>query len=191
VSSFYRAVVAGLWAVWVLFWIVSATNVKRTEQRESLSSRAAHFIPMVLAAGLVLAPSGWHADFLFMRFVRLSPVVEVIGCVLVLLGLLFAIWARAHLGRNWSGRVSLKESHELIQTGPYELVRHPIYTVLLLALFGTALVAGEWRGLLATALMLVSYGRKLRLEERLMLQTFGEQYQRYRERTAALIPFVI
>jgi protein-S-isoprenylcysteine O-methyltransferase Ste14 len=191
VSSFYQYLVRGSWAAWLLFWVVSAANVKRTLRREPLWSRCAHFLPMLIAFALLVARPQAHTDLLFERFVPRSVLLDGFGCLLVVAGLLFAVWARIHLGANWSGRVTVKENHELIRTGPYALVRHPIYTGLLLAILGTALVVGEWRGLLATLLMVISFWRKLRLEEELMRQTFGEQYQRYREHTAALIPFLL
>src|SRR5580700_699499 len=191
VSSFYQYLVQTSWAAWALFWVVSAANVKRTLRREPLWSRSAHFLPMLIAFTLLVARRQPDTDFLFERFVPHSVLLDGFGCLLVILGLCFAVWARVHLGTNWSGRVTVKENHELIRTGPYALVRHPIYTGLLLAILGTALLVGEWRGLLATLLMVVSFWRKLRLEEELMSQTFGERYQRYREHTAALIPFLL
>ncbi|HWW21005.1 MAG TPA: isoprenylcysteine carboxylmethyltransferase family protein [Steroidobacteraceae bacterium] len=190
-SSFYQGVIGTSWAVWVLYWIVSAANVKRTLRREPLHSRAAHFLPMVLAFGLLAAPPGPDTEFLFARFVPVMTLLQDFATLMVVSGLLFAVWARVHLGSNWSGRVTLKENHELIRTGPYQLVRHPIYTGLLLAILGTALALGEWRGLLATVMMVISFWRKLQLEEALMRQTFGDEYRRYCEHTAALIPYVI
>jgi protein-S-isoprenylcysteine O-methyltransferase Ste14 len=191
VSSFYQYLVQSSWAVWLLFWAVSAVNVKRTLRRESLWSRCAHFLPMLITLALLAARPRPDTHFLFERFVPHSVLADGFGCLLVVVGLCFAVWARVHLGTNWSGRVTVKENHEMICTGPYALVRHPIYTGLLLAILGTALLVGEWRGLLATLLMVISFWRKLRLEEQLMRQTFGEQYQRYREHTAALIPFLL
>lgn len=190
-SGFFPHAIETSWALWVLYWMVSAAHVKRTLRGEPLSSRAAHFVPMILAFGLLAAPPRPDSQALFERFVPASTLLDGVAAFMVTAGLLFAVWARVHLGTNWSGRVSLKENHELIRTGPYRFVRHPIYTGLLLAIFGTALAVGEWRGLLATALMFVSYWRKLRVEEALMRATFGDDYRRYCEHTAALIPYVI
>ena len=86
--------------------------------------------------------------------------------------------------------MTVKQEHELIRGGPYAQVRHPIYTGLLLAFIGTAIVRGEWRGVLAVLIVFAALWRKLRLEERWMTETFGDEYRRYRERTAALIPFI-
>jgi protein-S-isoprenylcysteine O-methyltransferase Ste14 len=190
-GSIYRSVVQASWAAWVLFWLVCAADVKTALRREPLASRAIHFVPMLVAAALLVAPPRPDDLFLFARFVPQSAIVDLCGCTLVIAGLLFSIWARICLGRNWSGRVSVKENHELIRTGPYALVRHPIYTGLLVAILGTAWVVGQWRGLLAFLLMISSYWRKLRVEERLMLETFGDAYRRYCEHTAALVPFLL
>jgi uncharacterized membrane protein len=191
VGSFYENVIGSAWALWIVFWWIRAAGVKRTLHREPLSSRAAHFIPMLIAGLLLMAPRRPDDRFLFARFVTDSPSLDDLGALMVIAGLSFAVWARVHLGSNWSGRVSVKENHELICTGPYRWVRHPIYTGLLLAILGTALAVGEWRGLLATAAMVVSFWRKLRLEEAVMRETFGDAYRQYCEQTAALIPHVI
>ena len=104
-------------------------------------------------------------------------------------GMLFSVWARVHLGRNWSAVVTIKDGHELIDTGPYALVRHPIYTGLLIAIFGSAMASGEWRGVLAVLIAFAALWRKLQLEERWMTERFGERYVAYRQRVPALIPF--
>jgi protein-S-isoprenylcysteine O-methyltransferase Ste14 len=191
VRGFYPYVIEVSWALWALYWMASAARVKRALRLEPLLSRAAHFVPMVVCSGLLAAPAGPAGHILFRRFIPASAPLEASGSFLVVAGLLLAVWARVHLGSNWSGRVALKENHELVRTGPYALARHPIYTGLLLAILGTALVLGEWRGLLALAVLCVSYWRKLRLEEALMRETFGDDYRRYCEHTAALIPGVI
>jgi protein-S-isoprenylcysteine O-methyltransferase Ste14 len=191
VSGIYTTLVGVLWLVWALYWLVSAAHVKATQRRESAGSRSLHMGPMVLAAVLLAAPHLPDVPLLYERFVPAGAAGAVPGCLLVLAGLALSAWARVHLGSNWSGRVTLKENHELIRTGPYAIVRHPIYTGLLLAIAGTALVRGEWRGLLAVVLMGVSYWRKLRVEERLLSGIFGDSYRRYCESTSALIPYLL
>jgi len=102
-----------------------------------------------------------------------------------------AAWARRYLGTNWSSTVTIKEGHELVTAGPYAIVRHPIYTGLILAFVGTALAIGEWRAVLAAVLGVIAFWRKLSLEERWMREQFGERYQAYSRRVPALIPFVL
>ena len=110
------------------------------------------------------------------------------GALVTAAGLGFTVWARIHLGRNWSGSVTLKQGHELVLTGPYALVRHPIYTGLLVAFAGTALARAEWRGVLAVLIAWAALGRKLRVEERWMAGNFGERYAQYMARVPALVP---
>ena len=96
-----------------------------------------------------------------------------------------------YLGRNWGLTVTIREGHELITAGPYALVRHPIYTGLLLAFVGSAMARGEWRGVLAVAIASWTFWHRLRMEESWMRQQFGEAYQAYCRRVAALLPFIL
>lgn len=178
-----------LWGAWALYWVVASFNVKRTVQRESALSRAAHFVPLGLAGWLISAPtlSGW----LGARWLPRTWTAYEVGVTLVALGLVFAVWARIMLAGNWSGSVTIKEHHNIVQTGPYRFIRHPIYTGLVVAIFGSALARGEWRGLVALAIALVALWRKWRLEERWLEESFGAAYTTYRQSTWALIPFVL
>jgi protein-S-isoprenylcysteine O-methyltransferase Ste14 len=113
------------------------------------------------------------------------------GVALVAFGLLFTVWARVVLGGNWSGSVTLKQHHEIVRTGPYRWIRHPIYTGLVLAFIGSAVARGEWRGVLAVAIVIAALWRKWRLEERWLMESFGTAYADYRKTTWALIPFIL
>jgi protein-S-isoprenylcysteine O-methyltransferase Ste14 len=99
-----------------------------------------------------------------------TAAVGWIGAALTVAGIAFATWARFHIGRNWSGFVTVKEGHTLVRTGPYALVRHPIYTGLLLAVLSTAIVHGAVKGLIGFALLLIEWKRKSLVEERLMIE---------------------
>jgi protein-S-isoprenylcysteine O-methyltransferase Ste14 len=179
-----------LWAAWAIYWFVAASRVKQNRREESALSRAGHIVPLGIAAWLLWTPALPH-NFLGARFLPAAPATYWAGVFIVAFGLLFAIWARNVLGRNWSGIVTLKQDHELIRTGPYRYVRHPIYTGLLIAFAGSAIARGEWRGLLALAIVFAALWRKLKLEERWMVETFGDAYLRYRAEVRALIPFVL
>jgi protein-S-isoprenylcysteine O-methyltransferase Ste14 len=129
----------------------------------------------------------WWPAPLLSRFRPPGVAAPFLATALVAAGLGFAVWARFHIGRNWSGRVVVKRDHVLVRSGPYAIVRHPIYAGLLAALAGTALAIGEWRGLLAAALALCGFLRRIGVEERRMSATFAD-YEAYRRITPALIP---
>jgi protein-S-isoprenylcysteine O-methyltransferase Ste14 len=108
-----------------------------------------------------------------------------------LAGLSFTVWARLRLDTNWSGAVQVKAAHALVRTGPYRWVRHLIYTGMLAALLGNAIAVDQWRGLLAFGIVLAGFVYKLRLEERWMIETFGDAYVEYRKHSKALIPGIL
>lgn len=176
-----------LWLFLLLVWIVFAFERKQTQERESLASRLKYSIPTFFAFYLLFAEEvdfGWlHA-----RFAPQMPAVDLLGVVLTALGILLAVWARVYIGENWSGIVTVKVGHELVRTGPYAWVRHPIYSGLLLATLGTALVRGEVRGLIALAVLWFGFWIKSRVEEQFMSKTFGPAYTEYSQTTGALIP---
>jgi protein-S-isoprenylcysteine O-methyltransferase Ste14 len=185
----YRNLFLFMWTTWALYWWALSFKVKAAARRESRWSRLLHLGPLLLAALLLWLPRAPLA-FLGERFLPAAAWPFWLGAVLTGAGLLFAAWARRHIGTNWSAIVTIKEGHEFIASGPYAIVRHPIYTGLLFAFAGSALALGECRGLLALAIVAWALWRKLRLEERWMQQHFGESYQAYCRRVAALLPFV-
>ena len=184
------AIVLLVWIAWLVYWGLSAANVKPAVRHESKWSRVSYIIPIVIASILLSIPSSVGGGFLFSRF--LPPGIDAYwpGVILIATGLGFSTWARQHLGRNWSGTVQVKQDHQLICDGPYQFARHPIYTGTLVAFLGTAVVVGHWCGILAVLIAFGSFWRKLTLEERFMRETFGSAYEEYRARTAALIPYL-
>lgn len=182
--------IGALWLAWAAYWFIAARNAKQSRREESLLSRAGHIIPLGIGAWLLWAdrlPGG----FLSGRMLPDTQATFWAGFAVTALGLAFAIAARRYLGRNWSGIVTVKQDHELIRTGPYRYVRHPIYSGLLLAVAGSAIARGEWRGVLAVLIVFAALWRKLKLEEQWMIETFGDAYLRYRAEVRALIPFVL
>jgi protein-S-isoprenylcysteine O-methyltransferase len=114
----------------------------------------------------------------------------ILGLALVICGVAFSIWARLTLGENWSGSATIKQDHTLVLRGPYRTVRHPIYSGLLIALFGSALQTGLVRGFCAVLICAIGFWLKVSIEERLLVQRFGEEYLRYRREVSALVPFL-
>jgi len=179
-----------MWLTYVAYWWAMAAHVKETKQRESVWPRLPRQI-LLICAILLLALPRIPLPFLSARFLPLGDWSFWTGAAITAAGLLFSVWARRHLGANWSQAVTLKQDHELITSGPYALVRHPIYTGLLLALLGSALARGEWRGLLAVLIVFGVLWQKLRLEETFMRNQFGESYEAYSRRVTALVPYII
>jgi protein-S-isoprenylcysteine O-methyltransferase Ste14 len=177
------------WVIWALIWFLAAWSVKQTVRHEDPLSRLSNTLPLWLAAFLLVSPPIWP-DFLTARLFPGTLGIFILGAALVVVGLCFAIWARYHIGRNWSGVITVKQDHDLVRTGPYSIVRHPIYSGLLLAIVGSAIARGNSAAIIAVALVLFSFLRRVSVEERWMTETFGAAYDDYRASTPALIPFV-
>jgi protein-S-isoprenylcysteine O-methyltransferase Ste14 len=185
----YFGIACDLWLLLCVVWLFGLLAAKPDARTQSLDSRLLELGLTLLAFSLVFSSyfrSGWRA----WSFVPHNDVTGAIGLLMVLLGVSFSIWARVQLGGNWSGTVSVKEGHTLICRGPYTIVRHPIYSGLLLAYFGVAMIVGEVRGLLGVGILFLSFWLKSRTEERFMLDQFGADYSHYQHQVKALIPHV-
>lgn len=175
------------WIAFGLYWLVSAFNRKVTKKKETYFQRLLYTLPLVIAFYLLYRPEA-HFGWWGVRFVPAGPTSQWLGVALTAAGTGLAIWARWHLGANWSGVVTLKEGHELIRSGPYRAIRHPIYTGILIALFGTSVTIGEARGLLAVAVALFSFYVKARREESFLSQEFGPGFTEHQRRTGMFLP---
>jgi protein-S-isoprenylcysteine O-methyltransferase Ste14 len=178
------------WLIFLLTWSLAALRVRRAKKAQDPLSRLVHQLLFVSAA-LLLFYHRTSAGFLAWRFVPAARAVYLVGVALTWLGVAFALWARIHLGADWSGVVAIKEGQRLVRGGPYALVRHPIYTGILLGFIGTALAIGELRGLPAIALITTACLLRIRMEERWLLEEFGVEYEQYRREAKALIPFLV
>lgn len=176
-----------LWTIFVLYWLVGAFRVKQAQRTESEGARFATVAVLGVAAILIFS-RGLNLGVLNRRFVSQNLYLDTAAVLMVAAGIALAIWARRHIGEFWSARVTLKQDHQLIQSGPYARVRHPIYSGLLLAMLGTALFVGEWRALVGVALVFVAHWLKARREEALLAGQFGTAYEEYRRRTGSLVP---
>jgi protein-S-isoprenylcysteine O-methyltransferase Ste14 len=176
-----------LWTVLLLVWMIAWLRTKRTQERAPFGSRLAYGVPVALASWLLFSdnlPFTW----LQTRIIPQNIFTEAAAITITALGIAFAIWARFYLGQNWSSAVSVKVGHELIRTGPYALVRHPIYSGLILAIIGTAIARREPRGWISVVLLSLGFWIKSRMEEQFMRKTFGPDYDDYSRTTGALIP---
>jgi protein-S-isoprenylcysteine O-methyltransferase Ste14 len=175
------------WYAFLIVWLVAGFWVKSSKVTEPVEQRLVHGILFIVGFFLLFSRS-FQFGVLNARFVPPLHSLQVTGVALTCAGATLAIWARLILGENWSARVTRKIGHELIRTGPYAYVRHPVYSGLSLAVAGTALFIGEWRGLVALVLVLVAESLKAKREEQFMLAEFGENYQQYQQETGFLIP---
>jgi protein-S-isoprenylcysteine O-methyltransferase Ste14 len=180
---------AAPWVVFSLWWAVRLVANERVVEQESFASRLVYMVPFIASVWLLVSPQplGPLDRQLWPR----TPAIEWGAFAVEWLGVGFAIVARETLGKLWSGAVTLKSSHRIIRRGPYALVRHPIYTGILTGFAGAILAHGQLRALIALPLVACCFGRKIQLEERLLIGHFGEEYRDYRRQVRALIPFIL
>jgi protein-S-isoprenylcysteine O-methyltransferase Ste14 len=176
-----------LWTAFWTYWGIAARTAAPTKRSESGASTWFHQIAITTAFALLFAPvpglTGW---FLPQRISFLVPAGAIIEAAFALLG----VWARRHLGRNWSSAVRIGVDHELVRSGPYRYLRHPIYTALLGMFLGTAISSSQYHALVGLALLVLAYLRKISLEEQILQKTFGAEYEDYRRKSWALVPFL-
>src|SRR6516162_1130318 len=179
----FDSIIGICWAVFILYWFISAGWVKVAAEKESLWSSLSHRIPLgcsyVLLADFHLPPP------LSLSMTPRAPWLRAAGACVCVVGLLVTLWARWTLGGNWSSAVTFKQDHELIRTGPYRLVRHPIYSGLLVMALGTALNFGQLRCWLAVPVMAAAFWIKLNQEEKLLLRHFPLEYPVYKRQVKA------
>ena len=178
-----------VWTVLSVAWVAGAFATKRVQRAESAWARFVHMAVLVVAFALLF--TAWpRLGPLGRRFVPDSTGMGYLGLLLTLVGAAFALWARVSLGRDWSSAIEIKQDHVLAQRGPYAVVRHPIYTGLLLAMAGTAIAIGTLRGLAAVGLALIAFLRRAQVEETFLMQQFGARYAEYKREVKKIIPLV-
>lgn len=183
--------IEAVWGVVAVFWALTAFRLKPIVRVQRTGSRRLQ-VSLLVSAAVLLFSARPHAALLDSRVLPASALTALLGILLAVAGALVAMVARAYLGRNWSGRATIKEGHELVHNGPYAFVRHPIYTGLLIAAMGTAIAFGQVRSLVALPMLLLAFWLKLRAEERLLLQAFGDQYSGYQQTVrSAIIPLIL
>ena len=186
-KELFRFLVIFPWGVFVAYWLIGALKTRTTQQQESFASRYAVLLIEIVGYGLVFRNSA-GIGFLGNRVVPRNLVGPIVGSALTWLGIGLAIWARYYLAEYWSARVTIKEGHKLIRTGPYARLRHPIYTGLILATIGSAMVIDRWRCVLGVFLVVMGYCFKANKEESMLTQQFGEAFREHQKHTGFLIP---
>lgn len=174
----------GIWVAFLIYWSVAAKNSAPATRAESSKSRAIHQAILNGSLLLLFIP----VPGLTRWFLPASPYLVPVGLAVQTAFFLLAAWARRHLGRNWSGEVSIKSEHKLVRSGPYRFIRHPIYTAMFGMYVGTCIVSAQIHSLVALALLAIAYGRKIPMEEKALRETFGADYDSYRRHSWALIP---
>ena len=183
-SGGMSALKTSILVVWVLFWIywlISAAGAK--EGSRTMRTRPPGLLIVVLALALLHV---FRAGSLAVH----NPILQAVGAILFVSGLGLAVWARIYLGRNWGMPMTQKDEPELVTSGPYSYVRHPIYSGILLAVLGTSL-ATEIYWLISLVVMGTYFIYSARVEEKIMTASFPATYPSYRTRTKMLIPFLL
>jgi protein-S-isoprenylcysteine O-methyltransferase Ste14 len=189
-AYFFPVVWIGFLLYWQIYWQIKDKGAKATQRLEPAASRIVRALTFLAVIALLLLnhlPLPW----LYRQILAQGLRNFWLGAAVTVVGLLFAVWARIHLGTNWSRSVTIKQDHQLIMSGPYGVVRHPIYTGILTGFVGTAIALGQVRGFIAFVLVFLALWYKLRMEENWMRGQFGAAWEAYSRRTAALVPFVL
>jgi len=180
--------IAGLWIAFVISWAVAAFWANRTEKHAGLAEQVPYRLLLVAGTFLFIVPA--HGYQGWMRLWQLNLPEAWLCVALIAVGIAFAWWARIHLGRLWSAQITRKADHRIVDTGPYRLTRHPIYTGILLAILATMLAKGTLAGITGAVLIAASFYVKARMEERFLREELGaEAYDGYSRRVPMLIPF--
>jgi protein-S-isoprenylcysteine O-methyltransferase Ste14 len=175
------------WLIFVAYWFFASLGVNKMERAEPRGEVAARVLVMA-AAFYFLYDNDPRFGILNRQFIPERDGVFAAGSALTYAGVAFAIWARYHIAQYWSASVALRAGHQLIRTGPYAWIRHPIYTGMLLAVFGTALAIGRYRALVAFAIVLACFVWKSKREERLLASQFGPAFDEHRRHTGFFLP---
>jgi protein-S-isoprenylcysteine O-methyltransferase Ste14 len=182
----YSIPFAVLWPAWGLSWLIAARWASKAAARPAAREQWLYWA-MVLV-GSVLVGYNFSDGTRIMTWMPFDTKEQILF-VLALAGLGVTWWARIHLGTLWSGTVTRKAHHKIIKTGPYAIVRHPIYAGISLALIATVLLRPNWLGIAGAALIIASFVIKYRLEEQFLMQVLGPEYKHYKKDVPALVPF--
>lgn len=174
----------GLWGVMAFYWIIQT----KINSQANFTSEISSLVKLIISAFVVYVPiSGWLVKELYIA----NTWMKISGVILCGIGVLFMIWARHVLGKNWSGKVMIQKEHSLIQEAPYNIVRHPQYSGFLLALFGTALILGQAFSFIWFVFLAISIIIKSKQEDRILMKEFPNEYPSYKIKVKMIIPFIL
>ena len=188
----YLQIIAAVWILFMAFLFIPALWARTPVERRSMQYIAWSIVlaVIVVAASVLLGPSA--RGTLVLRVIPDSHLAGITGVVLTVAGLGISTWSRIHLGKNWSSMVEVKIGHRLVRTGPYQVVRNPMYTGFVIAFAGFALAFGQVLGLVVLGILLISIWMKIKAEEKILFEKFGEEYEQYKKEVrSAIIPWVI
>ena len=178
-----------LWTALGIYWLISAFFVKKTIKQQSGLQRFVYVLVIAIAF-ILLFTNDFNLSFLYLHILPQNQSWKIAGLVLCIASLSFCLWARIHLGENWSGAITIKEGHELVQNGPYAITRNPIYTGLLFAFLGSCMSEGLLKGYLGLPLVVTGLLIKIFKEEQFMTEAFGEKFLNYKMKVKRLVPFI-
>ena len=189
IVSWPTKLLALIWLAWVVSWVVAAFWSGRTKTHVRTRDSWVYRLPILLGAIMLLPLTEY--------LLGAKPLYHVgdfgtyVLAVVVLLGICFTWWARIHLGRFWSNAITHKEDHRIIDTGPYGMVRHPIYTGLIIAILATGIAVGTWTALLGALFICFGEWQKARMEEGFLSVELGQEaYRSYSRRVPMIVPFL-
>lgn len=182
--TIFTSIINLIWVVFFAYWLLSGIGVKRNIRKGGWQRQGSRLLVIIVTLIIVSSVPGIRK----IGFQN-NPIWGVLGIIVCLIGFGIAVWARRHLGRNWGMPMTLKENHELVTSGPYQYVRHPVYSGVLLAMLGSAL-GGGFPWLVTSVVLGIYFVYSAKTEERIMEEQFPDQYPEYKKRTKTLIPFV-
>ncbi len=189
-------VICVLWAAFGIYWLIAAKMQDRSSAEPGLATNKVSDAPsarlfhhaMAAAAFIILFVPQTGVGVLNSRFLPRNLAFVIAGLIVTIAGLGLAVWARLHLAENWSSRVRIRSGHELVRTGPYAHLRHPIDSGILLGVIGTGITVGRWRALMSVTLILVSYCIKGHREDAVLAREFGDSWLEHRRHAGFLLP---
>jgi len=185
-----------LWVGWIIYWVVGEPLYQHARHKSKATLERGRrsilsYLLLMAAFGVLQVSFTGKLTFLGEGFPPDLVAVSLVGFALAIAGLALSVWARVYLGSNWSPVAMLKKGQTLVRTGPYGTVRHPIYSGLIVAVIGTALVFGGYRVIISVVCVFLFAWVRITEEERLMSNQFGEDYAEYKKEVKAIIPGII